>query len=137
MATIVYRNAKFEVNGTDLSDHVSSLTVNLASQMLDETRMGDDTRRHKGGLFDWNVDVTFHQDEAAGNVDAILFPIVGVTSCIEMRPFNTCSTAINPRLFGIGILDTYPPLGGAVGSLLDTKGSWKSVGSLGRSTTAT
>lgn len=137
MGTVVYKNAKFEVNGTDISADVAELGLNYASEMLDETAMGDDTRIRKGGLFDWSVDLTFHYDAAAGRVDAVLFPLVGTTTCVEMRPLNTCSTAINPRYFGIAILESYPPLGGQVGSLLDTKATFQSAGSLGRSTTAT
>lgn len=137
MSLTVYRNARIEVNGVDLSDHCRSLTVNFSSAMLDATAMGADTKINKGGLFAWTIDADFNQDEAAANVDATLFPLVGVTSCIEVRPFNTCSTVINPRLFGIGILASYPPMGGAVGSLLVTKAQFQAAGSLGRSTTAT
>ena len=137
MATVVYKNAALFVGSVDMSPHVHDLSLNYASEMLDETAMGDDTRVRKGGLFDWSIDVTFHQDFATGAVDATLFSLVGTTTCIEIRPFNTCSTVINPRYFGIGILENLPPLGGGVGSLLDTKASWKSAGTLGRSTTAT
>lgn len=137
MGTVVFKNARLEVNGVDMSSFTHDVTLNYASEMLDETAFGDDTRIKKGGLFNWSIDATFHQEEQAGAVDATLFPIVGVTSCIELRPFNTCSTAINPRYFGIGILSSYPPLGGGVGSLLDTKAQFQSAGSLGRSTTAT
>ena len=62
MATIIYKNAYFEVNGTSLSDHVESLTFNYGSEMQDETAMGDDTRINKGGLKTWSLDINFHQD---------------------------------------------------------------------------
>ena len=96
MATLVYTNAKFEVNGVDLSDHASEVSLNYASEMQDETAMGDDTRIRKGGLKDWSVDVTFHQDFAANKVDATLFSVVGTTVCVELRPQNICSTTLNP-----------------------------------------
>jgi len=79
MATLVYTNAKIEINGTDLSAHASEVGLNYASEMQDETAMGDDTRVRKGGLKDWSIDVTWHQDFAAGAVDATLFSLVGTT----------------------------------------------------------
>lgn len=137
ISTIVYRNAALYVGSVDMSQWVHDLTLNYSAEILDQTAMGNDTRVRKGGLYNWSVDVTFHEDFTSGAVDATLFPLLGTTSCVEMRPQNTCSTTINPRYFGIGVLATYPPLGGAVGNLLETKAQWQSAGTLGRSTTAT
>ena len=137
MATVVFRNAFVEVNGTNLSDDVESVTLNRGSEMLDETAMGDDTRINKGGLFTWSMDLNFHQDYAASQVDATLFSLVGTTTCVEVRPHNTCSTTTNPRYTGIAILESYAPMGGAVGSLLDAPAVFQSAGTLSRAVTAT
>jgi hypothetical protein len=137
MATLVYTNAKIEVNGVDLSAHASEVSLNYASEMQDETAMGDDTRIRKGGLKDWSVDVTFHQDFAAAKVDATLFSVVGTTVCVELRPQNICSTVINPTYSGIGIIESYNPLGGAVGALLDAPVTIQSASTLARATAAT
>ena len=137
MATLHFRNARFELNGTDLSDDSASVVLNYASEMLDETAMGDSTRIRKGGLLDWSVNVTFHQDYAASQVDATLFSLVGTTVCIEIRPQNICSTVINPRYDGIGIIESYQPVGGDVGTLLDAPLTIQSAGTLSRTTAAT
>jgi hypothetical protein len=137
MATLVYTNAKVEINGTDLSSHASEVTLNYASEMQDETAMGDDTRVRKGGLKDWSVDVTWHQDFAAGKVDATLFSLVGTTVCVELRPQNICSTAINPIFSGIGVIENYHPMSGTVGTLLDAPTAIQSAGTLARATAAT
>jgi hypothetical protein len=136
MATLVYTNAKIEINGTDLSSHASEVSLNYASEMQDETAMGDSTRVRKGGLKDWSIDVTWHQDFAAGKVDATLFSLVGTTVCMEMRPQNICSTVQNPRFSGIGVIETYNPMGGSVGALLDAPTTIQSAGDLDRSTAA-
>ena len=99
--------------------------------------MGDSTRIRKGGLKDWSVDVNFHQDFAASQVDATLFSLVGATACIEIRPQNICSTVANPRYEGIGILESYNPVGGSVGALLDAPATWQSAADLTRTTAAT
>lgn len=137
MATLVYTNAFIQINAVDLSAHASEVTLNYASEMQDETAMGDSTRVRKGGLKDWSVDVTWHQDFAAGKVDATLFSLVGTTVCVEMRPQNICSTAINPIFSGIGVIESYNPMGGSVGALLDAPTTIQSAGNLTRATAAT
>lgn len=138
MSTLHFRNAMLEINGsTALSDDVASITINYASEMLDETAMGDSTRIRKGGLKDWSIDITFHQDFAASQVDATLFALVGTTACFEVRPQNICSTVVNPRYSGIGIIEKYNPVGGSVGTLLDAPVTVQSAGDLSRDTAAT
>ena len=136
MATLVYTNAKLEINGVDLSANASEVSLNYASETLDETAMGDDTRINKGGLKTWSIDVTFHQDFAANKVDATLFSLVGTTVCVEVRPQNICPTSINPEYSGIGLIESYNPVGGAVGSLLDAPVTIQSAGTLSRASSS-
>ena len=137
MATLVYTNAFIQINAVDMSAHAESVGLNYASEMQDETAMGDSTRVRKGGLKDWSIDVNWHQDFAAGAVDATLFSLVGTTVCVEMRPQNICSTAINPIFSGIGVIESYNPMGGSVGALLDAPTTIQSAGDLSRATAAT
>jgi hypothetical protein len=136
MATLVYTNAKLEINGTDMSAHASEVSLNYASEMQDETAMGDDTRINKGGIKTWSIDVTFHQDFAASAVDQTLFSLVGTTVCVEIRPQNICSTAINPTYSAIGVIESYNPVGGAVGALLDAPTTITSAGTLSRASSS-
>jgi len=139
MATLgAFLNAYFELNGTDMSSHVESLTINRSSEMLDITAMGDTARSRTGGLVDWNLEINFHQDYAAGAVDATVYSLIGTTVCFEIRPQNICSTAVNPRFTSIGVIETYNPVGGAVGTVLDTAFTIQCNGSdLDRTITAT
>lgn len=138
MATIVYRNAYFWVNGVDYSADTADLTLNYKAEMLDETAMGDDTRIRKGGLKTWDISAKFHQDFTASHVGNFngLWALVGTTTCIEMRPQNVCSTISNPSFFGIGILEAAPPMAGAVGSLLDMQATWQSASTLSRASSS-
>lgn len=137
MATEVYKNCMLQLNATNLSDDITSLGLSYQAESLDETAMGDDTRIHKGGLLDWSFDITFNQDFASGQVDATLFGLVGTTVCIEFRPKHICSTVVNPRFQGVGIVETYPPASGAVGSLLQATVRITSASDLSRNTAAT
>lgn len=136
MATVVYRNSYVWVNGVDLSDHMREVSLTFGAESLDDTAMGDTTRSHKGGLFDWSLSLVAHQDFSSGELDATLWPLVGTTTCFEIRPNNSCTTAINPSFSGIATLMTYTPMTGAVGSLLDVPAELQSAGALTRSVSA-
>lgn len=137
MATLHFRDAFIEVNGSNLSANFASVTLDYKAEMLDETAFGDSTRIRKGGLKDWSINLKAHQDFSSGQVDATFFSLVGTTVCIEIRPQNVCSTTINPRYFGIGVIESYQPVGGDVGTLLDAPITIQSAGDLGRATAAT
>lgn len=137
MPASVFRNALFWVNGVDYSTDISELTLNYASEMLDVTNMGQDTRVKKGGLKVWSIAVKTHEDFTATKLGANLFALVGTTTCVELRPFNTCTTVINPSFSGIATPVNAPPMAGAVGSVLDMAFTMESGGTLNRSTTAT
>lgn len=124
------------INGVDLSAHCAEASLNYSSETLDETAFGDTTRINKGGLLNWSIDFRFHQDFAAAAVDATLFNLVGTTTCFELRPNNSCSTAINPSFTGIGIVSQYPPMSGAVGTLLDATVTLASAGALSRASSS-
>lgn len=136
MATVVYRNAFFALNGTDYSDQIAELSLEYSAEMLDETAMGDDTRIMKGGLKIWAISVKAHQEFNSGKLGANLFALVGSTTCVEIRPHNTCSTAINPNFSGIAVLENFPSMGGAVGDLLDTEFTLRSAGTLTRASSS-
>ena len=137
MATVAYTNAYFWLNGVDLSAHFAELSLTYNAETLDETAFGDVNRLNKGGLLNWSLSGRAHQDFAAGAVDATIFPLVGTTTCFELRPLNSCSTAINPRYSGVGIINEYTPMGGAVGTLLDTPFSLVAASTMSRLVTAT
>lgn len=135
MATLVFKDAFVSINGVDLSDHVKSVTVNYSAEMLDATAMGNDTKISKGGLKNWSVEVEFHQDYATSNVDATLFPLVGSTFTVIVRPVKaTAVSATNPNYTGTGILESYSPIGGAVGELAATSITIQPAGTLSRAT---
>jgi len=136
MSTKVLTNGKFQLNATDLSDHLVSVTLNRQSEMLDETAMGDSNRISKAGLLNWSLEAVLHQDYAAANVDALLFAIQGTTACFELRPDNTCSTAINPTYSGICILQEYSPVAGGVGELMRVTARFSPAGSLSRASSS-
>lgn len=135
MGKFVLTDAYVSIDGNDMSDHVASVTVNYSAEMQDDTAMGDGTHKRIGGLKDWSVDIEFHQDFASSNVDAILFPLVGSTFTIIVRPVKTGGVgSTNPNYTGTAILESYKPLGGSVGDLAKASVTIPGSGTLSRAT---
>ena len=135
MAKFVLTDAFVSLSGNDVSDHVSSVTINYSADMQDDTAMGDFTHKRLGGLKDWSVDVEFHQDFAAANLDSILFPLVGTVFAVIVCPVKgTVVGTGNPNYTGNAILESYKPLGGSVGDLAKTTITLPGSGTLSRAT---
>lgn len=135
MAAFVFKDGSLVVNSVDLSDHVRSMTLNYSGDLQEETSMGDDTRKRLSGLKDWSVDVTFKQDFDSGSVDATLFSLIGAASfTVTMKPTSAAVSATNPSFSGSAVLETYPPLDGAVGDLAEVSATFQAAGDLTRAT---
>jgi len=128
MANLVLTNAYFFLNGVDLAASVSEIQVNRQTEMVDDTAMGDTFRSFLTGLQTWDMEIEFHQDYAALNVHDTIWPILACQVCFEIRPVNVCTTTINPSWSGTMVIERYPPIGGRVGELLDTRMTARSVG---------
>ena len=135
MAQLVLTDASVTINAVDLSDHVKSVTLNYSADMNDDSAMGDTTHSRIGGLKDWSLDIEFQQDYASSKVDATLFPLVGSTFTVIVIPVNDTVTATNPSFSGTGILESYPPIAGAVGDEALASITIQSAGTLARNVT--
>ncbi len=140
MAKFVLTDADVVINGTNLSDHVESLTINHGVETPESTSMGDVTRRRLGGLLDWSVDITFRQDfaDASNTVDEILFPLVAQSAnfVIVIKPTSAVVGVNNPTFTGSCRLQTYNPLVGTVADTAAANATFISDGTLVRATSA-
>jgi hypothetical protein len=134
MAKFVLTDASVTIGGNDISDHVQSVTINYAAEVQDCTAMGDSSRNRLGGLKDWSAEIELQQDFAASNVDSIMFPLVGTSVTVAIRPTSASVSATNPNYNGNAILESYPPLGNGVGDLSTSSISLQGNGDLSRST---
>lgn len=134
MAKLVLTDAFISVDGNDISDHCSSVTINYSSELQDDTAFGDGTRSRVGGLFDWSMDLEIQNDYASSQVDSILFPLVGTTFTVIARPTSSSVSATNPNYTGTGILENYQPIQGAVGDLVTAGITIQAAGTLSRAT---
>lgn len=134
MANVVLTNAFVSLNSVNLSSLVRSVTLNYSSQLQDDTAMGDTAVSRIGGLKDWSLEIEFFQDYDASKTDATLFSLVGSTFAVEVRHSAANASATNPKYTGTGILESYQPVGGAVGENLMAPVTIQGVGALSRGT---
>jgi hypothetical protein len=123
MAKIVLKNCKIEVAGVDFSDHVSQVEIQLKKQSIDTTNFSGGGKEQIAGLKDDEFTVSFQQDFAPGEVDAVLYPLYDLETefTVKVRPTSSAISASNPEYSGTCILLEYSPLAGKVGDLSDTK----------------
>ena len=135
--SVAFQNARVIVNGTDLSAYIRELGVNISAEALEDSAMGDTYRSRIGGPRDWAVSMAFNQDFIANGPHDIVIDALGTSACIEIRPFNACSTASNPDISGIGILTSFDPIAGSWGTLLTAPIQFMGKGAPTFSTAAT
>lgn len=135
MATRVLSDAFVSIDGTDLSDHLKSVTLTYNAELLDDTAMGDTTRSKKGGLFDWSCSLEFYADEASSNVQQTFFALVGATTALIIRPDKSEGVgATNPNYTCTGIVSGFPLVAGSVGDLQMATIDIQAAGALTRAT---
>lgn len=117
MASFVSTNASVVINSVDLSDHVESVELSYQAEAVEDTAMGDTVRSNTGGLKVIGLSITFHQDDAASEVSATLFPLVGSTTTVVIKPVNAAVSTSNPSYSTTMLLTEYPPISGSVGEL--------------------
>jgi len=121
MAIYMHSDASLVVNSVDLSDHVRSITVNMARDDLDKTVMGASGHGRLPGLRDESFDVTFAGDFASAKVDATLAPLYtnGTSFTVVAKPTSAAVSATNPTYTGTCLLNEFHPIAGDVGALAE------------------
>lgn len=133
MAELVFTDAFVSIDGNDISDHVTSVTIDYSADMQEKTAMGDDTHSNIGGLKNWSMSVDVNNDYAAGNIDALMFPLIGSTVTVIVRPVkSTVVGATNPNYTGSAVVESYPPVTAAIGELATASISLQPAGTLSR-----
>ena len=84
------------IAGTDFSDSIAALTLDISREQLEITAFGDAARRYIGGLQDSSVTLSFHQDFASGSVDSTVWGNLGGTVAIVVKPTSGAVSATNP-----------------------------------------
>ena len=134
MAVFALTDASITINSVDLSDHISNAGLDTGSAELDDTAFGDSWESAIGGLKNWTLRLDFHQDFAASEVDATVWPLLGTTTTVVLKPTSDAVSTTNPSFTGTVLVSEYSPISGNVGDLATTSVTWKGSGALTRAT---
>ena len=134
MARIVLTDAKVTVNGVNLSDHIASVTLSASTDVIETTAFGSTAAKTRvAGLQDNSVTLEFHQDFAASNVEATIYPLLGNTTTIVVSPTSTVS-ATSPSYTFTALVSEWTPLNGGVGELATASVTWSISGAITKAT---
>jgi aconitase B len=115
MAIFLNNNVGFKVATVDLSDHVTSFTLNRVSDQLEVTAMGDTAHKFVSGLSADTITVSFLNDTAAGSVLATLQAAYGTTVAFTALQDKTeAVSATNVLYTGTILVDNLTDINGAV-----------------------
>jgi hypothetical protein len=121
MPVVVLKDAFVSVGGQELSSRTNSVTLNYEIDSVEVTSFGDLGHKFIGGLQNVSCELSLQQDYAATNVEVTLYPLVGTTTTVIVKPVNTTTSATNPAYTLTGTyLAAHTPVAGAVGELAMT-----------------
>jgi hypothetical protein len=132
MARLVLTNAFITINGVNLSDHIASVTLTTSDDVVETTAFGDSARTRIGGLRDNSVALEFHQDYATSNVEATIYPLLGATTTVVVKPDGATTGAANPAYTMTALVTEWTPLNGAVGELATASITWPISGAISK-----
>lgn len=122
MAQIVLTDASITINSISLGSRANSVTLNYEVDSVEVTAFGDTGHKFTGGLQNISVEVSFMQDFAAANVEATIYPLVGTTTTLVIKPTSGAVSATNPSYTVTGAyLASHTPVAASVGELAMTE----------------
>ena len=134
MSTFMLSNASVTINSVDLSSYVTSITLSQSADNLEDTAMGDTSRSYIGGLKSGTVDIEFNADFAASKTEATIFPLVGTSTAVVIKPVAASVSATNPSYTFNAICTEWDTLNGSVGEIATHSISWPITGAITKAT---
>jgi hypothetical protein len=120
MAVFLSNGVQVVLNSVDLSDHVTSATINRVFEELDISAMGDTARKFTKGLETSTITLDFLNDNAAsgaGSVRAALQAAWGTTVPITLKQTNAVVSTTNPEYQSTILVNNTTDINGAVSDI--------------------
>lgn len=136
MAKFVVTDPVILFAGGTITTSCASVTINIEADDVETTAFGGNGWRTRiGGLKQGTVDFEFHQDMASGAIDATVYPYLGSTAAVKVRPGGTAAIGTsNPEYQFDVLVSAWNPIDSAVGDLATVSVSWPITGAVTRAT---
>ena len=131
---IVITNANVSIGGVDLSSHITKVTLSTTRAEIETTTFGNTAKRRVAGLADSSVAIDFNQDFAAASVEATLYPLIGSTAAVIVKPNGTATGTANPSYTFSALVLEWMPLDAQVGELASASITWPIDGTIAKAT---
>ena len=141
MAKQIIKDPVVVFAGGTISANVAQATIALEADDIEVTNFGSASagwRERIGGLKAGTFSMELHQDYAAGALDSILFPLLGGTASVVVRPAGGTAAvgSANPEYAFTILVTEINPIDSAVGDLASQSVSWPITGAVTRGTGA-
>ena len=118
MAVFLNNKVGVKINSVDLSDHVTSITLNRNFDELEVTAMGDTSHRFVKGLEASSVTISFLNDTATASVLQTLQAAWGTTvTAVLLQDKGTAVSATNPLYTFSILVNKTTDINGATGDI--------------------
>ena len=117
MAIFLSNGVVTTLNSVDLSDHVTSATINRSFDELEVTAMGDTAHKFVKGLEASTITIDFLNDTAAGEVLATLQAAWGTTVALTLKQTSAATSATNPLYSTTVLVNNTTDINGDVASI--------------------
>ena len=135
MAKFVLTNFVTTINGTNFSDHLAAVTIDLSSDEVETTAFGGSGFRTRvAGLKDGSITLSFHNDFGTSGSDAVdstIWNLFGTNATVVVLPTGTAVSATNPSYSGLFLVSQVNPIQGSLGDLATRDVTWPTAGTAG------
>ena len=117
MAIFLSNGVVVTLNSVDLSDHVTSATINRSFDELEVTAMGDTAHKFVKGLEASTITIDFLNDTATSEVLQTLQAAWGTTVPLTLKQTSAAVSADNPEYQTTVLVNNTTDINGAVGDI--------------------
>ena len=130
MAVFMSNGVVLTVNAVDLSNHVTSCSINRAFDELEVTAMGDTGHKFVKGLEASSITIDFLNDTATSNVLQTLQAAWGTNVTVTAKQTSAATSATNPLYTMTCLVNSTTDINGAVGDLSTQSVTWNVSGTI-------
>jgi hypothetical protein len=130
MAVFLNNGVVLTVNSVDLSNHVTSVTLNRAFDELEVTAMGDSGHKFVKGLEASSLTIDFLNDTASANVLATLQAAWGTSVTVTLKQTSATTSATNPLYTMTCLVNNTTDINGSVADLGTQSVTWNVNGTV-------
>ena len=118
MAIFVATDFSVSINGsTALNSYLTQVELKTSANDITTTSFGSSWVTRVAGLKEGTLTLQFNQDYAVGAVDATLWPLLGTSATVVIKPLSSAVSSANPSYSVAVLVNDLTPVSGNIGDL--------------------